>query len=218
MRKIIYPLFAVSLLFLFTGCNKNKKLAKMDGNNKEYKETPVELSETIYIQIPNTILGSSLSGWGACQSIPFGQQIDYTAFVPTQNPNPYAGLVRNINPTKVVMELASVESCDFSMLGNLTVYICDKGVTDPANFVFPNPSNPDAAYNAIKLGEMTTIPESIGRSLTLPLASSDIIIDQFIHAGDFQIYTEMTIDKAFTDAFATIRTTMDLKAELDNEK
>jgi len=216
MIKHILTIGLVGLL-AFAGCNKEKRLVKLEGNNKNFKETSMTLNEVIFMKVPNTILGNGLSGWGACQDIPFGQIIDYTAFIPTENPNPYGHLAKNIIPNKVTMELTGVESCDFSMLGDLVVYVCDNGVTNPSNFVFRDPANPDMPYNAVKLGERLNIPESATSVIDLDL-ENQVVLDQFIHAGTFQIYVEMTIDKAFTDSYAIIRTDMNLSAQLINEK
>ncbi len=221
-------ILALSLLIFNTSCKKDKKLAKLEGNKKVYKATPVELTETIFIKVPNTIIPSAVqaAGWGACQDFtnydfPYIGYIDpilYENMIPSSNPNPYAHLTHNIKPLAVKMDMTSTESCDFAMLdGILEVIICNASMNLGDAFVFRNPNNPDAYFNAVKLGKYDGDFENLGATLNLTV-DEDAVIDQFIHAGDFKIYMKMYVDRAFTDDFAIIRTDMTLSAELINEE
>lgn len=228
---MIYKIVSLSFLALLSisSCNKEKKLAKLDGNNKVYTNTPIELVETVYVKIPNTVIPFSLAGWGNCpsmSSISLGvvDNIDYENYIETENPNPYAHLVRNIRPTVVQMEMTSTESCDFEMLDEtLEVIICNKTFTADSTFIYRDPNNETAYYNAVKLGSYTNqgsssnVFDAGGSKLNLTL-EEDVLLDQFIHAGTFNIYMNMKVDKAFTDDFAIIKTVMTLSAELDNEE
>lgn len=222
---MIYKIVSISFLVLLSvsSCNKEKKLAKLEGNKKVYSDTPVELEETIYLKVPNTVLPFSAGGWGACQSLGILGPINYENIIEAENPNPYAHLVKNIRPLTVQMELTSVESCDFSMLdGVLDVVICNNTFTSDSTFVFRDPNNLTARYNAVRLGTYSSqngsnnafdIPGS--RTLELVL-EDDVVLDQFIRQGTFNISMKMKVDKAFTDDFAIIKTVMTLSAELDN--
>jgi len=225
-------ILALSFLILNTSCNKNKKLAKLEGNKKEYKVTPVELTERIYITVPNTIVPAAVgaAGWGACQDftnydfpiIGYISPILYENMIPSSNPNPYAHLTHNIKPLAVKMDMAATESCDFAMLdGVLEVIICNSSLALGDAFVFRDPSNPDATFNAVKLGQFENGIDgdfdNLGATLNLNV-DEDAVIDQFIHAGDFNLFMRMHVDRAFTDDFAIIRTDMTLSAELINEE
>lgn len=224
---MINKLVSISVLtiLLFSGCNKEKKLGKLDGNNVEYSNTPIELEETIYIKVPNTVLPFSAAGWGACQGLGIFGNVSYENIIETENPNPYAHLVRNIRPIEIEMELTSVESCDFSMLDEtLELVICNHNFTEDSTFNFRDPNNDKAYYNAVKLGSYSNQSGSNNAfdnsgSTTLKLVlEEDVLLDQFIAQGLFNIHMKMKVDKAFTDDFAIIKTVMKLKAELDNEE
>jgi hypothetical protein len=224
---MIYKIVSISFLALLSisSCNKEKRLAKLDGNTKEYANTPIQLEETIYIKVPNTVLPFSASGWGACQSLGIFGNIDYENIIETENPNPYASLARNIRPTAVTMELTSVESCDFSMLDEtLEIIVCNHNFTADSTFTFRDPNNLTAYYNAVKLGSYSSQNGSNNAfdtpgSTTLDLVlEEDVLLDQFIAQGLFNIHMKMKVDKAFTDDFAIIKTVMILSAELDNKE
>lgn len=224
---MIFKIVSIAFLafFITTSCNKDKKLAKLDGNSKVYTNTPLELEETIYIKVPNTVLPFSLAGWGACQSLGIFGPINYQNIIETQNPNPYAHLVRNIRPISVLMELTSVESCDFSMLDDrLELVICNHNFTTDSTFKYRDPLNPSAYYNAVKLGYYSNqngtnnaFDNSGSTRLELVL-EEDVLLDQFIAQGLFNLHMKMKVDKAFTDDFAIIKTVMRLSAELDNKE
>ena len=219
----------VSILFLallsISSCNKEKRLAKLEGNTKEYTSTPFIFTQTIFMKIPNTVIPFSLSGWGACQSLGILGPINYENIVEAENPNPYCRLARNIKPISCKMEITSVESCDFSMLDDvLEVIICNKTFTSDSTFTFRDPNNSTAYYNAVKLGTYSSQNGSNNafntpgsRTLDLVL-EEDVLLDQFIKEGVFNISMKMKVDKAFTDDFAIIKTDITVSAELDNEE
>ncbi|MCT4581583.1 MAG: hypothetical protein N4A35_09215 [Flavobacteriales bacterium] len=212
IKKIIAISLAVALGAY--SCNKEKKLAKLEGNNKEYKEANFVLDENISLTIPNTIF--SAGGFANCWTL-LGLEIDHEAFIPTENPNPYAHLTRNLRPLAVEMELSQVEleECGFAFLKDVEVYLCLEGVTDFNAFTFRDATNPQADYNAVKIGEHYNIADNVGSKITLNV-DTNAVLDKFIHAGNFQTYTKMVIDKGFTDDYAIIRTKMKIAAQLDN--
>jgi len=214
MKKIIAISLAIALGFY--SCNKDKKLAKLEGNNKEYKEANFVLDETISLTIPNTIF--SAGGFANCWTL-LGIEIDHEAFIPTENPNPYAHLTRNLRPLSVEMELSQVEleECGFAFLKDVEVYLCLEGVTDFNAFTFRDENNPNADYNAVKIGDHYNIADNIGSKITLNV-DTNAVLDKFIHAGNFQTYTKMVIDKGFTDEYAIIKTKMKIAAQLDNQE
>lgn len=148
-----------------------------------------------------------------------GVEINHEAFIPTENPNPYAALTRNLRPLEVEMELSQVEleECGFAFLKNVEVYLCLDGVTDFNNFTYRDANNPNTDYNAVKIGEYLNIPDNAGSSIMLNVDTT-AILDKFIHAGNFQTYTKMVIDKGFTDDYAIIKTKMKIAAQLDNHE
>lgn len=209
--------FFISIITLFIitiGCSK--KLEKLEGNNKNYKETNFMLDETVYLKIDNTIFtgGGILNCWSL-----LGLEINHEAFVPTENPNPYAHLTRKLRPLSVEMELSQVEleECGFAFLKDVEVYLCLNGVTDFNSFTFRDENNPNTEYNAVKIGDFYNIPDGIGSKITLNI-DTNAVLDKFIHAGSFQTYTKMVIDKGFTDDYAIIKTDMKIAAQLDNKK
>lgn len=215
---MIRNLIAISLIAILglSSCNKDKKLAKLEGNSKEYAEADFVLDETISLTIPNTIF--TAGGFANCWSL-LGFEIDHEAFIPTENPNPYAHLTRNLRPLAVEMELSQVEleECGFAFLKDVEVYLCLDGVTDFNSFTFRDANNPDADYNAVKVGAHYNIADNIGSKITLNVDTT-AVLDKFIHAGNFQTYTKMVIDKGFTDDYAIIKTKMKIAAQLDNEE
>lgn len=209
IRKII-TISLTSILF-FTGCDK----AKLEGNSKVYEETNFELIESISLAIPNTIF--TAGGIGNCVSL-LGIQIPYEAFIPTENPNPYANLARNLVPLEVEMEMTQVEgTCGFAMLEQVEVFLCLEGITDANDFTFRDPNNPNADYNAVKVGEFLNIPDGIGNKINLDV-EPNALLDKFIKAGNFLTYTKMSIDRGFTDDFAIIKTKLKIAAQLDNQE
>ncbi|MCB9196473.1 MAG: hypothetical protein H6600_02835 [Flavobacteriales bacterium] len=228
MRKllVIFP-----ILILFGGCKK--KLEELEGNNVPYEETYVTITEVISMDIPN-----SAFNWGGvfnCTTIPFGLSTDYDAFIPTQNPNPYAHLVDDIQALTVKMELTNIPNCDFDMLELVDIYLvdlvdtCGNPINDPAQLVLPedgviyygscNTTVHEAGpyYNAVKLGSYDNFYGGIGDIIYLDI-NPDGRMDQFIHAQNFQTFAHMVFDKAFTESSANIKTTMELKAKLINKE
>ncbi len=194
--------------FLFSGCDK----AKLEGNSKEYEETNFELVESISLAIPNTIF--TAGGLFSCVSLPFN--ISYDAFIPTENPNPFAKLARNMIPLEVEMEMTQVEgNCGFAMLDFVEVYLCLEGIDDPNDFTFRDPNNPNADFNAVKVGQFLNIPDGVGNKINLDV-EPNAVLDKFIKAGDFLTYTKMAIDKGFTNDYAIIKTKLKIAAQLDN--
>jgi hypothetical protein len=228
MRKlwIFLPLAGV-LLF---GCKK--KLEDMDANNVPFDETYVTITEVISMDIPNSAF--SWGGFLNCTTLPFGATSDYDAFIPTQNPNPYAHLVDDIQALRVQMELTDVPDCDFDMMQSVEVYLvdlvdtCGNVITDASQIVLEEDgvvytgtcsttaTEVGPYYNAVLLGSFDNFYDGIGDIIELDL-NPDARLDQFIHAQNFQTYTSMVFDKAFTQNSANIKTTMDLRAKLIND-
>jgi len=210
MKQVILSL---GVLSLFSSCVKHEKL---DGNNVEFKETYFEIEEVISMEVPNDQF-SWIPGLFNCMSIPLGQTIDYNAFIPTVNPNPFAHLTDEIRPKSIKMELTNIPDCDFDMLESVEIFLCDNGITDENQFILFDPSNPNNGYNAAKIGEFLNFSAGIGNTIYLDV-ESDAILEQFIHAGTFQTYAKMVFDKAFTEESAIIKTTMELNVRLINEE
>lgn len=209
-KKIILLGLAAFTLSL-TGC---KKLEEFEGNNQTFELTNFEFEENITFVIPNGLL--NFQGIGNCLPLPFFT-IDYEAFIPTENPNPYASLVYNIKPKDIELELVNISDCDFGMLEKVKVYIVDEGVSGSiADFILQNPSDPTAPHNAVKVGEYNNIPEGIGNTMNLSV-NQNAVLDQFIQAGTFQTFMTMTFDKAFTANEAIIKSKMTLAVTLLNE-
>lgn len=118
MRKFIILSPLVGLFF--SGCTK--KIEDLEGNNVPFDDTYVTISEVISLDIPNDQF-SWIPNLANCLAVPFGQTIDYEAFIPTQNPNPYAHLTEDITALNVKMELTDVPDCDFDMLQSVEVYL-----------------------------------------------------------------------------------------------
>ncbi len=226
MKKIIFLLPIVGALM---GCTK--KLDKLEGNSVDFKETYFQIEEVISMEIPNSAL--DFGGFLNCTSLPFGLSQDFNAFIPTQNPNPYAHLVDQIKPSKVIMELTNIPDCDFNMLESVEIYLvdlldtCGNVIDDENKFVFKSDAvsyngscsinvKTGPYYNAVKLGEFLNFSNGIGSTIELDL-TPNTEIDQFIHAGNFQTYAKLVFDKAFTEESAIIKTTMVLDVRLINE-
>ncbi len=224
MKKVLFILPLVGILL---GCNK---LEDLEGNNVEFKEKYFVIEEVISMNIPNSAF--NFGGFLNCTSLPFGATQDYNAFIPTQNPNPYAHLTDNITPVRVKMELTNIPNCDFDMLESVEIFLvdltdtCGNVIDDEADFVFPEdnvihtgscstviPVGP--YFNANKLGEFLNFSSGIGDVIYLDVNPS-AKLDQFIHAGNFQTYAKMVFDKAFTEESAIIKTTMELNVRLIN--
>ena len=226
MKKV---LLVLPLLGLLLGCNK---LEDLEGNNMEFQEKFFQIEEVISMHIPN-----SAFNWGGvfnCTTIPFGQSTEYNAFIPTQNPNPYAYLVDSIRPVRVKMELTNIPNCDFDMLESVEIFLvdltdtCGNVIDDEADFVFKadNVTHLGSCssvvpvgkyYNAMKIGEFLNFSPGVGSIIYLDVNPS-AQIDQFIHAGNFQTYAKMVFDKAFTEESAIIKTTMLLDVRLINQE
>lgn len=226
MKKV---LLLFPILGLFLGCNK---LGDLEGNNVPFSEKYFTIEEVISMNIPNSSF--NFSGFLNCTSLPFGATQDYNAFIPTQNPNPYADLVDEITPIRVKMELTNIPNCDFDMLESVEIFLvdltdtCGNVIDDEAKFVFPTDNvsytggctsvTPTGPYfNAVKVGEFLNFSSGIGSVIYLDV-NPDAKIDQFIHAGNFQTYAKMVFDKAFTEESAIIKTTMELNVRLINEE
>ena len=199
------------IILLLSAC---KKLEDFEGNNQTFEPTNFEFEENITFVIPNGLL--NFQGIGNCLPLPFFT-IDYEAFIPTENPNPYASLVYNIKPKDIELELVNISDCDFGMLEKVKVYIVDDGVTGSiSDFELQNPSDPTAPHNAVKVGEYLNIPDGIGSTMNLTV-NQQAVLDQFIQAGTFQTFMSMTFDKAFTANEAIIKSKMTLAVTLVNE-
>ncbi len=228
MRKLWLVLPLAGLLF--SGCTK--KIEDLEGNNVPFSETSVTITETISMNIPN-----SAFNWGGflnCTSLPFGATSDYDAFIPTQNPNPYAHLVDDIQALQIKMELTNIPNCDFDMLQSVEVYLvdlvdtCGNVINDASQLVFEDDgvvykgncsttaTEPGPYHNAVLLGTYDNFYDGMGDILYLN-PNPNARLDQFIHAQNFQTYTALVFDKAFTENSANIKTTMDLKAKLINQ-
>jgi hypothetical protein len=211
-----------------------KDITELDGNNVPFNETNFVIDEIITMNIPNTQF-SWIPNFANCVSIPFGATTDFNAFIPTQNPNPYAHIVDNITPTKVRMELTNITDCDFNMLESVEIYLvdlidsCGIPITNESQIVLPednvfytnacgsSPHAPKPYYNAVKVGgKVINDSPGIGAIIELDL-NPDARLDQFIHAEFFQTYAKMVFDKTFTRDFAIIKSTMSLSVRLINE-
>ena len=213
----LFILSVIACLLLSLGACK--KLEDLDGNNQNFEPTNFEFEENITFVIPNGLL--NFQGIGNCLPLEIWPlpafTIDYEAFIPTENPNPYASLVYNIKPNEIELELVNISDCDFGMLEKVIVYIVDNGVTGSiGDFILQNPSDPTATHNAVKVGEYFNIPEGIGSTMNLTV-NQDAVLDQFIQAGTFQTFMFMTFDKAFTASEAIIKSKMTLAVTLINE-
>lgn len=228
MRKL-WLILPIGLVFF--GCKK--KLEDLDANNVPFEETSVTITETLSMNIPNDQF-AWITNLANCMNIPFGQTVDYDAFLATQNPNPYAHMVEDIQALQIKMELTNIPDCDFDMLQNVEVYLvdladtCGNVINDVSQLVFPDDGvvyagtcntsihEPGPYYNAVLLGSYDNFYGGIGDIIYLN-PNPDARLDQFIHAQNFQTYCFMTFDKAFTKDYANIKTTMDLKAKLINQ-
>lgn len=215
---------------LFFGCKK--KIEDLEGNNVPFNETEVTITEIISLDIPNSAF--SWGGFLNCTSLPFGATSDYEAFIATQNPNPYAHLVDDIQALSVKMELTDVPDCDFDMMQSVEVYLvdlvdtCGNVINDASMMVLEEDgvtytgscsttaTEVGPYHNAVLLGSFDNFYDGMGDVLYLNL-NPDARLDQFIHAQNFQTYTFMVFDKAFTQNSANIKTTMELRAQLIND-
>ncbi len=202
----LLPILGLTLLF---SCAKEDEL---NGNNVPYENTKFTLQERITLSIPNDIL-SAFSFVTACWNLPW--TVSYEQMVPAANPNPYAHLVENIKPKVIKMELLNVEGCDFSMLDAVDIYMVDKDVNNISDIMIYDPLNPTDPYNAKKIASMDNIPDTVG-SFLYPEIDNNIVLDEFIHDQDFQIYMDMVIDKSFTADEALIKTSLELDVSLIN--
>lgn len=228
MRKF---LLIIPIGLMFFSCKK--KLEDLEANSVPFAETEVTITEIISMDIPNDQF-SWIPNLANCIDVPFGQTIDYEAFIATQNPNPYAHLVDDIQALNVRMELTDVPSCDFDMLESVNIYLvdlvdtCGNLINDASQLVLEedgviyagtcntNVHEPGPYYNAVLLGSYDNFYNGIGDIIDLDI-NPDARLDQFIHAQNFQTYAFMVFDKAFTQDAANIKTTMDLNAKLIND-
>ena len=209
MKKSIILLLFISVIF--SAC---KKLEDYEGNNVPYSETPFELVEKVTLIVPNSEF-SWIPGLFNCMDISAFGGVNFEAFITTQNPNPYAHLVHDMRNTEIKMELTNVPDCDFGMLENATIYLTDFSVTSASQFILQDPNNISAPHNAVKIGELLTIPD--GSSTIFLDVNPDAVIDQFIHAGSFNTYANLNFDKAFTEDQAIIKTTLTVGVKLIND-
>ncbi len=133
-----------------------KKLDEYEGNNKPFSKTTFEIEEVITLAVPNSAF--SFGGFLNCTSL-LGLNQDYQAFIPTNNPNPYADLVYDMHPKQIIMELVNIPDCDFGMLKNVEVFLADNGISNQADFILQDPADLDTPFNAAKIGEFQNIPE-----------------------------------------------------------
>jgi hypothetical protein len=218
--KSNYTYFTLVLIVLSLIIYSCKKLENYDGNNQTFETTTFEYSEIMTLTVPNNLL--PFQGIANCWNlqdpilgIPF--TVPYDAFLPNSNDNPYTLLMYNVKPKSVELELVNIPNCDFGMLENITLYVCDTTVTDFNQFVLQDPANPYDSCNAVKLGEYLNIPETIGSKMFLT-TNTEAILDQFVYAGDYQIYTTMIFDKAFTESDAIIKSNIIFEVSLINEE
>ncbi len=207
--------FIVALTALTVVISSCKKLEDYEANQQTFEKTQFEIEEIITFTVPNSQF-SAVPNLFNCMDLGIFGPIEYTAFIPTENPNPYAHLVKDIKPKHIIMELVNIPDCDFGMLQSAEVYVADNGITDAANFILQDPQDPSAPHNAVKVGEFMNIPDGIGWSLTID-ANEDAVLDQFIHAGTFQTYMVLQFDRAFTKDMALIKSSMVLDVTLDND-
>ena len=237
-KKYSHNLF-ISIFIIALFSITCKKLKDYEGNNIEFAETTFEIEDVITYVIPNSDLDFSQITIGGidynllsvanCMELKvpailtFGLgdidfTIDYEAFIPTTNPNPLANMAYDIKPKSLKLELTNITDCDLSMLKEVTLYLVMENVTGSlSDFTIQNPANPSEPHNAVKLGQYLNIPENIGSSMTLTI-NEDAVLDQFIHAGDFQTYMSLVFDKAFTANEAIIKSTMKFEVTLNNEQ
>ena len=217
--KTNYIYFTLTLLVISLMSNSCKKLENYDGNNQSFEVTTFDYSEVMTMTMPNNLL--NMAGFANCWlledpilGIPF--TIDYDVFIQSSNDNPYTLLMHNVKPKSIDLELVNVESCDFQMLESITLYVCDTTVTDFNQFLLQDPVNPYDSCNAVKLGELV-IPANATNKISLQ-TNSDAILDQFVYAGDYQIYTTMTFVKSFTESEAIIKSDILYEVSLINEE
>ena len=204
-----------SFVLSFISLNSCKKLADFDGNNQQFELTNFEFEEVITLEIDNNLL--NFQGIGNCISLPFGLTINYEAFIPTENPNPFTHLVYNVKAKSIRLELVNIPDCDFSMLEDVKVYLVKNGVTGTVNdFILQNPGNPALEHNAVKIGQYLNIPNGIGHTLNLD-PNYNAVLDQFIYEGSFQTFMSLNFDKAFTANSAIIKATLVMDVTLINE-
>jgi len=202
--------------------NSCKKLENYDGNNQSFETTTFDYSEVMTMAVPNNLLdfqGIVGNCWDLEDpffGIPF--TVDYDAFIQSTNDNPYTLLMYNVKPKSIDLELVNIPDCDFGMLESITLYVCDTNLTDFNQFILQDPLNPYDSCNAVKLGEYLNIPGSYDSDKLSLFTNSDAILDQFVYAGDYQIYTTMTFDKAFTESEAIIKSDILYEVSLINEQ
>jgi len=206
---------AVLSLLVVLISNSCKKLDDYEANNVEFEKTHFSIVEEITFEVPNDDF-SVIPGVFQCMDLGIFGPIDHEAFITTQNPNPYAHLTYDIRPKDIQMELTNIFDCDFDMLESVEIYVVLNGVTNSSQFVLQDPQNTSAAHNAVLVSQFQNIPSGIGNTLNMQV-NQDAVLDQFIYAGTFQTYALMTFDKAFTDDFALLKTTMELDVTLINE-
>lgn len=216
MKSLLLILTSFSIVL--SSC---KKLEDYEGNNVSFEETNFEFTETMTFVIPNSIFSVPFDV--SCVSL-LGAEIDFNSMIPAENPNPYAHLVENIIPKSIKMELVGVNECDLSMLGTVEVFMVDSAVQSANDIVYYDPLTPSAAYNAKKMGEYynaadgtNEIPDDIGNIMYLQ-PDVNIQLDEFIHDEKFNVYMVTTIDRAFVEDQAVIKTTLDLDVTLSNEE
>jgi len=199
--------------------NSCKKLNDFEGNNQNFELTNFEFEEVITLEIDNNLL--DFQGIGNCLPLQLWPlpafTIDYEAFIPTENPNPYTHLVYDVRPKSVKLELVNIPDCDFGMLDNVKVYLVKNGVTGSINdFIIQNPNDPSAEHNAVMIGEYQNIPDGIGHEMELS-TNNNAVLDQFVYDGSFQTFMSLSFDKAFTSSTAIIKATLLMEVTLINE-
>jgi len=184
--------------------NSCKKLNDFEGNNQNFELTNFEFEEVITLEIDNNLL--DFQGIGNCLPLQLWPlpafTIDYEAFIPTENPNPYTHLVYDVRPKSVKLELVNIPDCDFGMLDNVKVYLVKNSVTGSINdFIIQNPND---------------IPDGIGHEMELS-TNNNAVLDQFVYDGSFQTFMSLSFDKAFTSSTAIIKATLLMEVTLINE-
>lgn len=216
MNKLLYILLLISFS---TTTNSCRKLDAFDGNNQDFELTNFEFEEVITLGIDNNLL--DFQGIGNCLPLQIWPlpafTINYEAFIPTENTNPYTHLVYNVHPKSVKLELVNIPNCDFGMLEDVKVYLVKNGVTGTVtDFIIQNPNDPSLEHNAVQIGEYQNIPDGIGHIMELS-TNNNAVLDQFVYDGTFQTFMSLNFDKSFTSSQAIIKATLVMEVTLINE-
>ncbi len=191
------------------------KLEDYEGNNMTFEPTTFDYEEILTLVIPNNLL--NIGGLLNCTDLGIFGPISYGAFIPASTSQPeYALLMHNVRPKSIQMEMVNVPDCDFSMLQDVVVYAVNDTITDFNDTILQNPNDLSAPFNAVKIGEYSSVPDGIGSVMYLQ-PNTDAVLDQFNYAGDYQIYMDLKLDKALTVSDAIIKSRILFEVSLINE-